>query len=212
MKELADIVYDPAAVRRELTAFQRLLETKPSLSEQDDILPFFRKRRQLSAFIGTFSPDLGPAPQLGFEFPFLGDFAADIVLGDRARGEFCVVELEDDRPESIFTRAGKKATREWSRRFDHGFSQLVDWFYALDDLKRTERFTRDFGHGHVKFFGLLVIGRSAGLSESERSRLRWRTEKVRVNSHAISCLTFEDLHDYLTQRINFYPDVSRPGR
>jgi hypothetical protein len=115
------------------------------------------------------------------------------------------VELEDGRPDSIFTKVGQKATKEWSRRFDHGFSQIVDWFYSLDDMKKTTRFAKDFGHGHIKFFGLLILGRTAGLSESDRARLRWRTEKVRVDSHPIDCLTFDDLHDSLRRRMSFYP-------
>src|SRR5262249_26127632 len=160
----ADILFDPVKCQRELNAFGKLLISRKNLSERDDLLPFFKKRKQLSAFIGTFTPNIGPAAQLAYEFPFLGDFAADIVLGNREQGEYCVVELEDGRPNSIFARVGNKATREWSRRFDHGFSQLVDWFYSLDDLKKTDRFARDFGHGHIKFFGLLIIGRSAGLS------------------------------------------------
>ncbi len=136
-------------------------------------------------------------------------FAADIVLGSREQGEYCVIELEDGCPDSIFTRVGKKATREWSRRFDHGFSQLVDWFYALDDLKKTDRFARDFGHGHIRFSGLLLIGRSAGVSESDRARLKWRAEKVRIDSHSIECLTFDDLYEYLRRRMSFYPEAPR---
>jgi hypothetical protein len=209
MKDFADIVYDPAKCRRQVTAFGKLLASKKTLSERDELLPFFKKRPELAAFIGTYASSIGPAAQLAFEFPFLGDFAADVVLGSREHGEFCVVELEDGRPDGVFTKVGQKSTREWSRRFDHGFSQLVDWFYALDDLKKTARFAKDFGHGHVRFFGLLVIGRSAGIAESDRARLKWRTEKVRVDSHSIDCLTFDDLYEHLRRRLSFYPEASK---
>jgi lipoate synthase len=57
--------------------------------------------------------------------------------------------------------------------------QLVDWFYTLDDFKKTERFAKKFGHGHITFLALLCIGRNAGVSESNRNRLKWRNEKVR---------------------------------
>ena len=97
MKDFVDVVYDPAKVQRELTAFGKLLKSRENLSERQDILPFFKKRRRLSAFIGTYTPNIGPAAQLAYEFPFLGDFAADIVLGNRDHGEYCVVELEDGR-------------------------------------------------------------------------------------------------------------------
>lgn len=211
MKEFADIEFDPAKCQRELTALGKLLHAKQELSERDELQPFFARRKQLSAFLGTFTPNIGPATHLAFEFPFLGDFAADIVLGNREQGEYCVVELEDGRPDSIFAKAGSKATKEWSRRFDHGFSQLVDWFYALDDLKKTSRFAQDFGHGHIRFFGLLIIGRSAGLSDSDRARLKWRAEKVRVDSHPIDCFTFDDVHSYLKRRLSFFPEASAFG-
>src|SRR5262249_36112010 len=91
--------------------------------------------------------------------------------------------VEDAGASSILKKVRGKATKEWAPRFDHGCSQLIDWFYALDDMRKTSAFTKHFGHGHIKFFGLLLIGRSDGLSEDDRIRLKWRTEKVVVDSH-----------------------------
>jgi hypothetical protein len=203
MKELANVTFNPLRCQRELNAFGRLLR-RPSLSERRDILPFFRKRRQLSAFIGTFIPDIGPAPLLAHEFPFFGDFSADLVLGSRESKRFCVIEFEDGRPSSIFRKVGKKATTEWSPRFEHGFSQLVDWFYSLDDNKKTNGFKKRFGHNHIKFFGMVIVGRNAGVSDHDRTRLGWRVEKVSVDSHPIECLTFDDLYAYLSRRMSLY--------
>ena len=87
MKDFAEIVFDPATCQRELTAFGKLLDSHPKLAERDDLLPFFKKRKQLAAFLGTYTPNIGPATQLAYEFPFLGDFAADMVLGRRDQGE-----------------------------------------------------------------------------------------------------------------------------
>jgi hypothetical protein len=208
MKEFEQVTFDPAKCRVELDALRILLDSKEHLSERRDLLPFFKTRKQLSALIGAHAGTVGPAPLLAFEFPFLGDFAADLIVGDREQGEFTVIEFEDGGADSIFTRAGKKSTKEWSRRFDHGFSQLVDWFHALDDMKRTSRFAKDFGYGHVRFLGLLLIGRRAGLTQSELDRLRWRAEKVRVDSHTIDCLTFDDLHDLSRRRLSYFPRAS----
>jgi len=118
--------------------------------------------------MGTFSPNIGPATELAFEYPFFGDFSADVLLGNKNEREFCVVEFERGHQDSIFKKAGTKATPEWSSRFDHGFSQMVDWFYNLDDFKKTEGFAKTFGHGHIKFTGLLIIGRSAGLDDANK--------------------------------------------
>jgi hypothetical protein len=150
-----------------------------------------------------------PATRLAYEFPLFGDFAADIILGNAEVGEYCLVELEDASESSILKKVKGKATKEWSPRFDHGCSQLIDWFYALDDMKKTSAFTKHFGHGHIKFFGLLLIGRSAGLSADDLTRLKWRTEKVLVDSHPLFCLTFDALYQHLARRIDFYPEAAR---
>ena len=205
MKEFHAVSFDPDKCRAEIDAFGELLQSKDKLEERKDIQHFFKQRRQISAFLGTFTSDIGPANLVAYEFPFIGDYAADLVVGNREIGEYCLVELEDAKPDGVFKSAGKKATREWSSRFEHGFGQLVDWFFALDDMKKTERFAKDFGHGHVRFYGILVIGRSGGMSEYERTRLKWRAEKVRVDSHSVAFLTYDDLHAVLKHRISYFP-------
>jgi hypothetical protein len=124
-KILEPIAFNPVQCRAELTAFKQLLDGKQDLEERADILPFFKERKQLSAFIGTFASNIGPASVLAFEFPFMGDFAADIVLGNKDKGVFCVVEFEDGKADSIFKKQASKSTTEWSQRFERGFSQLV---------------------------------------------------------------------------------------
>lgn len=208
-KSLEEIKFDPAECRKELDAFKKLLDSKKQLEERKDIQEFFRNRKQLSAFIGTYAPDIGPAELIAFEFPFMGDFFADIVLGNRNSGTFCVIEFEDGKSNSIFRKVRHRSTTQWSPRFEHGFSQLVDWFWALDDFKKTDRFASDFGHGYIRFMALLIIGRNSGISDSDRKRLRWRSEKVRIDSHLIECLTFDDLYEYLNMRISFYPEASK---
>jgi hypothetical protein len=211
-KNLEEVVFNPTRCRSELRAFKKLLDSRRELGERKDLQPFFRRRKQLSAFVGTFAPDIGPARQIAFEYPFLGDFSADIVLGNAKTNTFCIVEFEDGNTNSIFRRVRNKSMTEWSPRFEHGFSQLVDWCQTLDDFKKTDRFAKDFGHGHIRFIALLILGRNAGVSEHDRKRLRWRTEKVRVDSHAIECLTFDDLYTYLSMRLSFYPEASKLGR
>jgi hypothetical protein len=186
-KNLEAIVFDPDKCRSELAAFKKLLDSKKDLGERKHIQRFFKRRRQLSAFIGTFDVNLGPARLLAFEFPFVGDFSADIVLGNRETSTFCVVEFEDGKSNSIFKKVRNKSMTEWSPRFEHGFSQLVDWCCTLDDFKHTDRFARDFGHGHVRFTALLVLGRNAGVSEHDRKRLRGelrRSAWIRTPSNA----------------------------
>jgi hypothetical protein len=63
-KNLEQVVFDPDKCRVEIAAFKKLLQAKARLEERE-ILTFFKKRKQLAAFIGTFAPNLGPATLLG---------------------------------------------------------------------------------------------------------------------------------------------------
>jgi hypothetical protein len=208
MKKFLDLNFDLSACGRELADFGALLTGNRELREREQIQPFFEQRLQLSAFAGLCMSEIGRVNRVALRFPMFGDFEADLVVGNSKERAYCFVEFEDGGQDSVFSRSGEKATREWSRRFEHGFSQLVDWFYMLDDMKNTQRRAQEFGFGETRFHGLLVIGRSAGISNDERNRLRWRSDRVVVNSHRIDCLTYDDLHDAMCRRIELYSDAS----
>lgn len=204
MKTIEEHRVDLAVCQRQLDEFSELLNASNTLVERDQIQPYFEQRRDLSALIGSYSMDIGRADRIAFKYPIRGDFQADLVVGNSGSQCYMFVEFEDAHEDSIFAIAGRKATSEWARRFEHGFSQLVDWLYALDDAKGTKRFAEDFGYGHVRFFGVMVVGRSSALSNEEENRLRWRSERILVNSNHIHCITFDDLHRQLTWRIEHY--------
>lgn len=144
------------------------------------------------------------AAEMAFRFPFFGDYTADLVLGNKAVGEFCVVEFEEGGRDSVFKKQPGRGNPEWSTRFEHGFSQLADWFFHLDDYKGTKGFARTFGSGHIRFSALLVIGRSAGLDEMKMNRLKWRSEKILIDSHSINCITYDLLYESMQTRFNVY--------
>jgi hypothetical protein len=136
---------------------------------------------------------MGHADRLAYEFDVFGNYTADLIIGNSEKKIFCAIELEDARPSSILHKTTGRAMKEWGRRLEHGFGQLVDWFFSFDDHKNSVDFTNHFGYGHIEFFGMLLIGRSANLSEHDRTRLRWRADRVTVNSHKIYCWTYDDL-------------------
>lgn len=206
---LESIEFDPAQFQLELAGLDALLQSKGDLSETGDIQPFFEKRKHLAAYMGTFSPNLGPATELAFEFPFFGDFKADLLLGNKCEGEFCVVEFEDGSEDSIFKKQPRRGNPEWSARFEHGISQITDWFYNLDDYKGTRGFAKTFGNGYIRFSGLLVIGRDSSLDDAKRNRLRWRTEKVLIDSHSVNCITFDEVYSVLRNRFLLYRAASK---
>jgi hypothetical protein len=205
---LEAISFDSAKFEQELKEFEVLLNSKADLSETGDIQPFFKKSKYLTAYMGTFAPNIAVATEICFEYEFFGDFRADVLLGSKKEKEFCVVEFEDGEQDTIFKKQPKRKNPEWSARFEHAFSQLTDWFYNLHDFKNTAGFANTFGTGHISFTGLIIMGRSAGLDDAKRNRLKWRTERVSIDSHKISCITFDDLHAALQSKFNLYRAAS----
>lgn len=95
-----------------------------------------------------------------------------------------VVEFEPGEEDTIFKNQ-KRKNPEWSTRFEHAFSQIVDWFWALEDQKGSQDFRTTFGDGEITFTSLLVMGRAASLDETKRRRMAWRTKKVLIDSNKL---------------------------
>jgi hypothetical protein len=201
-KDFTEVAFNLVQLKQELEQFRTLLNSKHLLGERE-IQQLFKASPQLTAYLGTVAGTVGVARLVAYEFQLLGDYGADIVLGTRDR-QFCFVELENGDPDSVLERVGKKATKEWSRRYEHGFSQIVDWFCHLDDFKKTDRFHKNFGHGHIDFVGLLLIGRNEGLDGDDLRRLRWRTDKVLIDSQAVVCMTNDDHYKELNDTYERY--------
>lgn len=200
-KDFTEVIFDSLQFKKELDQFGELLNANRNLGERD-LQSFFKSSLHLTCHIGTIG-SIGVARQVAYEFEIMGDYGADIVFGNREK-QFCLVELEDGDENSVLKSVGKKSTKEWSRRFEHGFSQIVDWFCHLDDFKKTERFHRNFGYGHIDFVGMLLIGRNHGMSTDDVRRLRWRTHNVVVDSHPIVCMTYDDLFVELKEGFERY--------
>ncbi len=202
-KDFTQVAFNHVQFKKELDQFRALLSSTKILGERE-IQELLKASLHLTAYIGTtFGISIGVAKQVAYEFEILGDYAADIVLGNR-ENRFCFVELENGDPNAVLEHVGKKSTKEWSKRFEHGFSQIVDWFCHLDDFKKTDRFHRNFGYGNIDFAGLLLIGRNEGLSSDDLRRLRWRTHNVIVNSHPVVCMTYDDLFRELNEGYEHY--------
>lgn len=213
MKQFDPIAFDYHACRAQLDEFHTLLAAKTELAERGDVLPFFRDRRQLALLLGMFNIKIKRADRIAYEFDLFGDFACDLVVGEWASGSYCFIEFEDATENSVFEQKGVKATREWSRRFDHGFSQIVDWCHKLHGLDRSPDFETRFGRHTINFEAVLVVGRDQHLRAGEPGRLEWRTSYVTVNSKKVTCLTFDQLEAQLAVRLNslFIMSSANPG-
>jgi hypothetical protein len=176
----------------ELEEFENLLRNNRELNERKDILPFFKERLHLSACIGWYPSD-NFCNQIKHEFTLFGEFRADLVVGDSINNIYCFIEFEDATKNSIFVNKKGKTTSEWSSRFENGFSQIIDWFWKLDDFKNTGQFRSIFGSENIEYQGILVIGRDEFLSEVEKTRLKWYLNRVVVDSRKVICKTFDQL-------------------
>jgi hypothetical protein len=207
MKNLTPHVFDKHKCRQEWNEFDQHLKKYPVLEENKHVLPFFKVRRDLSMLIAKYIPRAANADVLAHEYPLYGDFKADLIVGDSSTHNYLLVEFEDGRPDSIFKKKAGKATPEWAPRFECAFSQLVDWLWMLDDMRSTGRFKTDFGDPRAKFHGLIVLGKGVALDNQEKSRLRWREDKVMVDSNGVSVVSFEPLSAALDSWLRTYHSV-----
>jgi hypothetical protein len=202
-KEFKKIQFDPAQCRKEAEELRDFLASNLELQERKQVLPFFKERLHLSAFLGSYHLENVRYDLVAHELPLFGDFTVDLVVGDSKNSAFAFIEFEDASPESIFVK--RKATPDWSPRFEHGFSQLVDWFFKLHEQGQTVEFEDKFGSRTIRHLGILVIGRTEHLGKREEQRLRWRQEYVLLNSRQIHCKTFDQLLEDLLGRLEKFP-------
>jgi hypothetical protein len=195
------IAFDPAAARADLVAFRALLNGKPALTETE-VCKFIQPREQLIASMGLLNSSVDTMDRWAPELDIGGKHECDLVVGDSRRAAYTLVELEDAAPTSIFK--ADPATPYWTDRFNHGYAQIVDWLCLLDGLQMTPQFQVYWGSATPpQFVGVLVIGRNQPPLEPEpRQRIEWRSAKVKVNSHAILCMTYDDLVERLINKLD----------
>ena len=203
MKSLDSFTFNPQICREELSELAEHLQENKILKERRHVLPFFRERKHLSIFLGSYITYFSSFDRIAFEYDIFGDFKADLVVGDSQSGRYLFVEFEDAAPNSIFETKKGKATPEWSNRFEHGFSQLIDWFWKLSDMQQTREFMNRFGPEVVDYYGMLVVGRMSDLDQKARDRFKWRRSRVLVDTTRIVCITYDELLKDLDNRLRY---------
>ena len=203
MPDFIPHLLDRAACRVEVEELRTLLQLNTALKEAR-LVESLRARPHLSALIGRYNQAIARFDRIAWEYPLFGDFRCDLVIGDSITRAYTFVEVEDATSRSLFIRHGKKATREWSSRFDHGYSQVVDWFYKLQDMTNSDEMEARFGKRAIDYTGVLIVGRDQHMDIGEQLRMNWRREHVIVNSKRIVCVTFDQLLADLTFRLDAY--------
>lgn len=207
MKNLQPHALDPNNCRAEWNDFAGLLTSKPVLSEQKDVLPFFKKRQDLSLLICSYIPKIKTPDRIAHEYEIYGDFVADLIVGDSSVHHYLLVEFENGAADSVFKQKGTKATPDWAPRFEGAYSQLVDWLWKLEDMRSTADFVNTFGSRRATFEGLIVTGKNMNLSQQEQDRLKWRLDRTMIDSNAISSVSFNGLSDDLDHWLKVFHGV-----
>ncbi len=205
MKKFETITPNREQCKKELNEFRSLLENnQKELAESDNLLPLFKKSKQLTSLLGSFHPGISVTDSIAHEFD-LDDYYCDFVVGDTRRGAFLFVEFEDAKKDSVFVSRGRFVP-EWSPRFEHGFSQLVDWAFKVHDMEKSvDTFEAKFGTRITDFMSMLVIGRDSFLETCELNRLKWRCHNVVVDSQQVRCMTYDQLLLEMEYAVNTYP-------
>lgn len=193
----------------QLQELQTFLENNLEIKEsgEDGLLKFFSERPNLILLLGYWHFGLEPAYYKAELRLFGNEFRADFVVADRQRRKFVFVEFENADRYSIFSPKSKNSNSgnisyEWSDRYEHGLSQVIDWYYRMDDFERTNKFEEYFGHREISYTGLLVIGRDQFIYESGlMQRFRWRSSKTVINSKPLHCMTFDQLLEESLEKI-----------
>ena len=193
---------DLVAVRRGERRLTALPGTGDPLGETADIMPFLRTARDLAAYLGQVNAHLGDANLLAIEKPVLGNFRCDIAIGDSTAGQFTLIELEDARPNSVFEPVRGRDYPRWSRRFERGFSQLIDWAWRIDHERQPSvTLEAAFGTMDPRFHYLLVIGRDQWIGEAGRARLHWRRLHNGISGQRTTIWTYDDLLTFVRARL-----------
>ncbi len=211
MPDFAPHAFDYAAARQQLGEFGDLLRSAAEFSEGNDLLPFFRARRQLVALFGLYNASQSRYDRVAQEYPLFGAYACDFAVGDSAAKAYTFVELEDARPDSVFVTKPGRLSPVWARRFEQGYSQLIDWFCKLSALTDTPDMEATLGKRSISYAGVLVIGRDHFLSPAMRLRLEWRREHIVVGSKKIVCLTYDQLFTEFSDRLDLFASAAKVG-
>lgn len=190
---------DLPAVYIDLAALDKLLADKDELDETGtgSLQAFFTSRPNLLLLMShAFCPGLLPAAYLP-ECSVVHEFRADYAMANHDRSKFLFVEFENAKEDSIFTSKAKtKANRsfQWSRAFERGFSQVVDWYFRIDDYQKTSKIEEHVGAPKIDYVGILLPGRDCFLKQAGlMQRFEWRRKFTLINSQHLHCFTFDEL-------------------
>lgn len=203
MKSFETLTLDADILTSDLAALETRLAAEPHLQERAAILPFFQGRHHLCAALGLTNSSVELPNRWATELDLFGDFTCDVAAGDSEANAYTLIEFEPALEYSIFMKLPpNKSMRRWSPRFEHGFSQLVDWAWRISsEGESSAAFRRIFGDDNPAIHLLLVVGRDADLGKDDLTRLRWRANHTTLGQFRMSCFTFDGVLNSIRRRL-----------
>lgn len=199
---MTDARLNKTTCQNDLVEYKALLDSADELDETT-LGNFFISHPNLILLIGKMGFNFTPRLYQN-EFNFFNEFYADFAVANQNKSQFIFVEFEDAKSDSIFKeiRNSRTVRHEWSEKFEHGYSQIINWFYRLDDYSKTDKIEDHFGVKTFNYSGILVIGRKKFIQHPGlKRRIEWRNSKVDVNKKVITCYTFDDLYEELKEKL-----------
>ncbi|HMJ46662.1 MAG TPA: Shedu anti-phage system protein SduA domain-containing protein [Ferruginibacter sp.] len=159
-------------LEKSLNEFNILLD-KPGVHEKRDIHPFLKKH---TFILSPFAALILSEQQIGIGKQFQIDF-----LIRRPNGTYVLIEIENPR-HKLFTKSGSLTSAA-----SHAVGQIEDWQEWIEDnLPSVQRKYPDISSPE----GILIIGRSASLTNDDRKKLKRKNINTRGR---MTILTYDDL-------------------
>jgi len=204
-------VFDATAAEAELKQFKALLETNVALAERKQVLANFSMWPQLCSLFGTYHPRIKAADLIKRELKIGAHFIADLGVRRSGTADVCLIEFEGAAENDIFSaRLNGRKVPPWATAMEKGFSQIVDWAWALDTYRDAPDFQDAFGSKRPNVMAVLVIGRSSSLCDAtKKDRWEWRSRWI-----APSCIqgmqlqTYDNLFEYLDIQLKLLSDTT----
>ena len=110
MKTFETLTLDFKTYKQELAELKEYLDTKDELSENTDLLPFFRKRKTLTSQIATLFPSIITTDKFATEYDLFGDFSADFAIGDSSNKRIASLSLKMQKKKASLFRMGRSVS------------------------------------------------------------------------------------------------------
>jgi hypothetical protein len=194
-------VYDSQLINQAISEFRILLNKYDEFEEKKHIQPFFKKHPVLIFLLaGLGQISRSNVDEYEFEFDLWQDLVCDIGIGNSKANAYCLIELEGAQKNSLF-KSKPKNYPKYSDRLECGYSQIIDWFFKIDELKNTSSIKRRFAGDYPRVNAVLIIGRSHFLNtDLERNRFNWRRDNTLIGAKNVNCLTYDELLEYFESK------------